>query len=242
MVLRHWVSGVALALLIGAAGAAQTLPADKPAVVHLLTPAEVNPQGLLPPPPREGSTEQKAELAELHRIQDARTPADLAQAEWDNAHEDPSAFAATLGPRFDMAKLPATARLLLTIEHEQSAAKKLAKVAFHRPRPWVLDPTLVGCAHADDKPNSSYPSGHTTMAFAMAVTLADLIPDRAGDIFARAQQYGQSRLVCGVHYRSDIIAGQVLGTAVGVELLHSPALRADLDAARQELHAAGIAP
>jgi acid phosphatase (class A) len=221
-----------LALTFAAPALAQEAPAPS-----ILAAADVDPVRLLPPPPPEGSAAQKAELAELHRIQETRTPSQLALARWDNDHEDPSAFAPTLGPNFDMAKLPATAKLLKIVDHEQSVAKKLGKTAFGRPRPWVVDPTLVGCDHADDKPKSSYPSGHTTMGFAMAVVLADLLPDRAQAILARAQEYAEDRLVCGVHFRSDIVAGQALGVAVGVQLLHAPALKADLEAARQELAA-----
>lgn len=201
----------------------------------ILSAADIDPLRLLPPPPPEGSAAQTAELAELHRIQETRTAARFGQAKWDNDHEDPSAFIPTLGPNFDMAKLPATARLLVIVDHEQSVAKKMAKAAFGRSRPWIVDPSLVGCDHADDKPKTSYPSGHTTMGYAMAVVLADLLPNRAQAILARAQDYGESRLICGVHFRSDIVAGQALGTAVGVELLHAPALQADIAAARQEL-------
>jgi acid phosphatase (class A) len=219
-----------LALTLVAPAWAQEAPAPT-----ILSAADVDPVRLLPPPPPEGSAAQKAELAELHRIQDARTPAQLAQAKWDNDHEDASSFAPTLGPAFDLAKLPATAKLLKIVDHEQSVAKKRGKAAFGRLRPWLIDPTLVGCEHSDDKPRSSYPSGHTSMAFAMAVVLADLLPDRAPAILARAQEYGEDRLVCGVHFRSDVVAGQALGTAVGVQLLHAPALKADIEAARQEL-------
>lgn len=225
-----------LASLLALTLATPTLAQDaaQPAAT-ILSAGEIDPVRLLPPPPPEGSAAQKAELAELHRIQESRTPSQLALAEWDNDHEDPSAFAPTLGPNFDMATLPATAKVLKIVEHEQSAAKKLGKAAFGRSRPWVVDPTLVGCDHADDKPKSSYPSGHTTMGYAMAVVLADLIPDRSQAILARAQEYAEDRLVCGVHFRSDIVAGQALGTAVAVQLLHAPAFQADLEAARREL-------
>ncbi|WP_374572094.1 phosphatase PAP2 family protein [Phenylobacterium sp.] len=244
---RSLAYAAALAVLACAPALAQSpssqMDAPPPAAYpgKILKAEDVDPRGLLPPPPAEGSAAQKAELAELHQIQDSRTPSEFALAEWDNIHEDPSAFAPTLGPKFDMAELPATARLLEIVEHEQSAAKKLAKAEFHRPRPWVVDSTVVGCDHSDDKPNTSYPSGHTTMAFTMAVVLSDLMPERSQDIFARASEYAHDRMVCGVHFRSDIVAGQAFGTAIGVQLVHAPELQGELEAARQELHAAGLA-
>lgn len=232
----------AAAVLFCAGPMARAAPsvADTPAASAQALGA-IDPLRLLPPPPLEGSAVQAGELAELRRIQADREPASLARAEWDNAHEDASAFEPTLGSGFDLAHLPQTARLLAAVRAEQSTAKKRAKADFHRPRPWVRDPSLVGCPHGDDKPNSSYPSGHATMAFAMAVVLADLIPDRAQDLLARAADYSQNRLVCGVHFRSDIVAGQAFGTAIGVELLASPHLQAALDAARNELRQAGVA-
>jgi acid phosphatase (class A) len=230
---------VCVGLLAGAGPQRVTAQAASPDL--LLSATATDPVRLLPPPPPEGSDQQKAELAELRHLQETRTPSEFALANWDNLHEDPSAFAPTLGPAFDMASLPATAHLLEIVRREESAAKKQAKTRFQRLRPWMLDAGLVGCDPADDKPNSSYPSGHTTMAFAMAVVLADLIPDRAADLLARAQQYGEDRLVCGVHFRSDIAAGQTLGTAIGAELLQTPALQPDLEAARRELIAAGLA-
>jgi acid phosphatase (class A) len=212
-----------------------------PAAAPVGAPVAIDPMRLLPPPPAEGSALQKAEIAELHRIQRARTPAELARAAWDSEHETPSgAYQATLGPKFDLAALPATSRVLDEVLREQSAAKKLGKGEFHRPRPWIVDPTLVGCDHSDDKPNSSYPSGHATMAFSVGVVLADLMPDRAQAILARAGDYARNRLVCGVHFPSDIAAGQALGTAVAVEVLHEAAFQPDLEAARAELRSAGL--
>ncbi len=42
----------------------------------------------------------------------------------------------------------------------------------------------------------------------MGVVLAAVMPDKAQIILARASEFGEHRLVCGVHFRSDIVAGQ----------------------------------
>jgi len=67
---------------------------------------------ILPPPPPEGSAQQRAELEELRHIQAVRMPDRLAQVRWDDAHEDPTAFAGVIGPAFDLKTLPKTAALL----------------------------------------------------------------------------------------------------------------------------------
>jgi len=61
-------------------------------------------------------------------------------------------------------------------------------------------------------------------------------------ILAHTTDYVESRLVCGVHYRSDLQAGQVLGNVLVARLMTKPEFRAEMEAARAELTAAHIAP
>ena len=72
----------------------------------------------------------------------------------------------------------------------------------------------------------------------MGVVLASLMPAKSQDILARASQYAERRLVCGVHYRSDIVAGQEYGTLLALRLMQNPAFKAQMEAARKELAAA----
>ncbi len=57
----------------------------------------------------------------------------------------------------------------------------------------------------------SYPSGHTTTAYQAGITLATLLPQLAPQILARASEAGNNRIVLGVHYPLDIIAGRMNG-------------------------------
>jgi membrane-associated phospholipid phosphatase len=66
------------------------------------------------------------------------------------------------------------------------------------------------------------------------------MPERAGPILARPSRYAQSRIVCEQHFRSDLAAGQQLGTLVAERLRAKPAFTALFAAARQELVAASI--
>lgn len=227
---------LALAVSLTSAPAWAQAPSSR-----FLDPADLDPVLILPPPPADGSPAQVAGLAELHRIQDARTPEQLAQAKHDDELEDVRAIADVLGPPFDLAKFPATARVFADLRREDSAAARRAKADFERNRPWVGDATLSPCSK-EDAPKSSYPSGHATMGYAAAVLLSDLIPGNAQVILARAADYAQNRLVCGMHYREDIEAGQVLGTVLVLKLLQKPAFRAEVEAARAELTAVHLAP
>lgn len=145
-----------------------------------------------------------------------------------------------MGPGFDLAKLPATAKLMGDVRREEKAAADKAKAFFKRKRPWIADASLQSCSR-DDEPLSSYPSGHATMGYSMALVLADIAPQNAQALLARAQDYADSRLVCGMHVGTDIVAGQALGTAVALELLRNPTFHAERDVAAAELKAAGLA-
>jgi acid phosphatase (class A) len=214
-------------------------PAFAMAQATVVAPGQIDPAVILPPPPAEGSAQQRAELDELRNIQAARTTDRLAEAQWDDAHENATAFASVIGAAFDLKALPKTAALLAEVQTAQAALASQAKAYFHRARPFVVDPSLVGCSRGT-KAYTSYPSGHATMAYTIAPVLEALMPAKAAAIAKRADDYAYSRLVCEVHYRSDLRAGQILGTWTATMLLRAPALQPRFEAARQELAAAGL--
>ena len=244
--MRRTIACLALAATCLVAGAglaeAQTATAKPAPVSKFLSPGDLDPALLLPPPPAHDAPAAVEGRAELHRIAaSARTPQRLAQARHDDEVEDVRAFADVLGAGFDLGRLPATARLFADLRNEDSVAAKRAKAYFKRERPFLNDPDLDVCDDRHDKQNS-YPSGHATMGWAAATTLARLIPGKAQAILARTSDYAESRLICGVHYRGDIQAGEVLGTVLVAELMTKPAFRAEFEAARAELTAARLAP
>lgn len=220
---------LAALLLLGAAATAETvIPAA---------------QNLLPPPPAPGSAKAASELDELHRLQAASTQAQLAAAAYDDRHEDGTIFTVVLGPAFDMEKLPATRALLAEVSEVESETTKQPKTFFHRDRPWLVDPTIKTCTeHKPGPAANSYPSGHSTVGFAMAQVMAALVPGKANDLLARASLFAENRLACGYHFRSDIVAGQELGTVMALDLMAKPAFQAKMAAARRELQAAQIIP
>ena len=236
-----------LAVLV--AGQAQAQPATQPptlpapaAASKFLAPGDLDPALVLPPPPADDAPAAAEGRAELHRIAaTVRTPARLAQAKADDALEDVRVFAPLFGPDFDLARLPNTAKLFADLRTEDSLAAKQAKAFFKRERPWLKEPDLDVCDDRHDSKNS-YPSGHATMGYAASAVLAELAPNHAQAVLARAADYAESRLVCGVHYRGDLEAGHVLATALIDRLMTKPQFRAEVEAARTELTAAHIAP
>jgi acid phosphatase (class A) len=226
-----------------AAGAAAAQPAPKaPAVSKFLQPGDIDPALILPPPPAADSSLGKAELAELRRLAAERTPERLAQAKQDDEIEDVRSIAAPFGPALNLEHYPATAKLFADLRNEDSLAAKAAKAYFKRPRPFeVGGKDLDVCDDGHDH-NNSYPSGHATMGYTAAAVLANLMPGNAQVILAHTEDYVESRLYCGVHYRSDLRAGQVLGNVLALKLMEKPAFREELEAARAELTKAHVAP
>ena len=213
--------------------AAAVVPAPAAA---LLAPADVDASRLLPPP-APGSALARSELTELHAIHGRATLAMNAAASRDSADEKPDLFDGVLG--FDVMALPATAKVLSEVQEEEEEATKPAKAYFHRDRPWIVDASIATCD--PDKPGpatNSYPSGHSTTGWSIGIVLAALMPEKAQTILARADEFAENRLVCGVHFRSDIEAGRQYGTEIALKLMALPSFKADMDAARAELRAA----
>jgi undecaprenyl-diphosphatase len=86
------------------------------------------------------------------------------------------------------------------------------KDLVHRPRPFL---TIKGLVPVIIPHGFSFPSGHATLAMAMAVVLAFHFPKARSLVYTLAVLIGFSRVYFGVHYLSDVLAGFVLGTVVG---------------------------
>ena len=205
---------------------------------------------LLPPPPTAGS----AALAldeEVHRTSLAvrGTP------RWQVATEDadltfPRAagtFSCALNAPITEQETPRLYTLMRRIRTDASAATNKAKDTYKRVRPFVVhqEPT---CSPEDEKSlrqNGSYPSGHTTIGWTWALVLSEIAPAQADAILARGRAFGQSRLICNVHWQSDVTEGYITGAATVARLHADPAFRADVEAAKEELaavHAKGLKP
>ncbi|WP_239025956.1 phosphatase PAP2 family protein [Sphingomonas paeninsulae] len=219
-------------LLVAAAPVPKTAP--------LLTARDLDPALVLPPPPASGSAQAVAELAELHAQELTRTPAEEATARRDGDTKNATIFAEVLGSKFVLEQLPATTAMLALVRASEKDVVDRGKDHFRRMRPYAVDTTLKSCKHSDEI-YTSYPSGHTSMAFSMGEVLARLVPESADAILTRAARYGQSRIVCEQHFGSDITAGQQLGTLIAERLMGKPDFRIAFDAARMELIQAGIA-
>jgi acid phosphatase (class A) len=228
---RKYLAGTALTLL---------LLAGQPALaVEWIN--RIPLETIIPPPPARGSATEQAEIAEILKARASVTPAQLAQAKSDNDTEDPTIFAAVIGPGFNLSKLPKTKFLLDRVMDVDRSDSSAAKKYFHRSRPWIVDPKVQTCApHESGPADTSYPSGHTMLGYELGVVLASLMPNHATAILARAEQYGENRIICGFHFRSDVTAGEQFGTVLAVEMMQHPTFQGWFKDAQAELKAAGL--
>ncbi len=115
-------------------------------------------------------------------------------------------------------------------------AYRAPKDHYHRRRPFdVLHESMLSSYEEpyliDD---GSYPSGHTLRGYTTALLLSEINPDNADTIMARGYMYGESRVIVGAHWQSDVDAAR-LGSAIFVSRLHtSPEFLEQLAKAQKE--------
>ncbi len=84
------------------------------------------------------------------------------------------------------------------------------KKATGRKRPCAIEPHCWATLLPPDQ--FSFPSGHTITAFAVAVSLSRFYPELAPGLFFCAVSVAASRILLGMHFLSDVLAGAVIGT------------------------------
>mgnify|MGYP002718518166 CR=1 FL=1 len=222
-------------------------PAAKPYLADTALPDALK---ILPAPPAHDAPLDKADRAAF-----SSTRALKGSPRWEIASNDVAEgaaavlenFACVLGTRIDQARVPAVINLLERARLDLARATRGPKVHYRRLRPFVGNEAPICVQRSQALADSfSYPSGHATQGWAYALILAALVPEKATPILVRGRAYGESRIVCGVHWLSDVVAGRLTGTAVFAALMGDPTFRADLEKARAELRAAlagaGTAP
>lgn len=198
---------------------------------------------LIPPPPARGSAAQARDTASakaavaLHggpRWDQATTDADL---KFPGAAET---FACALDVRVSETDTPRLYTLLRRSLADIGLSPYPTKTKYMRARPFTVNGKPI-CTPGDDaalRKDGSYPSGHSAIGWGWGLILAEAAPDRADALLARGRAFGQSRVVCNVHWLSDTEEGRMMAAATVARLHADPDFRADLDAARAEIAAA----
>ena len=131
-------------------------------------------------------------------------------------------YSGVLGVDIGKESTPAIYRMLTIGLLTTDQAGKLPKNHYMRTRPYVYydEPTIYPQDEKWLRTNGSYPSGHTILGWSAALLLTEMAPDKADTIMARGYMYGQSRVIAGYHWQSDVDAARLVASAA-VARLHA---------------------
>ena len=220
-------------------------PPTDPKMVQGYLPKDQSPNSLtlLPAPPAPTSAAFAADQEAFRTTRALRNTPRWSLAVKDanlNFPEAPQAFSCALNAPITADAMPNLYVLMRRSMTDAGAATRAAKNHYKRVRPFVENKE-TSCTPDDESflaRNGSYPSGHTSAGWTWALILAEIAPERADAILSRGLAFGQSRVICGVHWQSDVTAGRVVAAAVVARLHTDPVFRAQIKAARKEWLAA----
>lgn len=205
--------------------------------------ADTSPDSLaiLPPPPAENSIaflRDKADY-ETGRVLKNRERTELAARDA-NYKNFGQAFSEAFGMEISAEHTPVLYLLLNEVlQDSHDYAMRSAKDHYMRVRPFVVykDPTCTPEQDNKMAKTGSYPSGHSSFGWAAALVLAEINPARETEILKRGMDFGESRVVCGAHWQSDVDNGRIMGAAVVAALHANPRFANTLSEAKKEFAA-----
>ena len=197
---------------------------------------------LLPTPPEQSSTRFKYdEERYLWGKKQRETPRGDQAAADDNLEGEgvPLAFSESFGIQISKEQTPEIYRLVLKMREDAGdLACRLAKRHYMRVRPFTSykEQTCNPTQQQELSSNGSYPSGHTAIGWATALVLAEINIDRQNEILKRGYEMGESRVICGYHFQSDVDAARLVASAVVARLHADKGFMKQLAKAKKEFN------
>ena len=193
----------------------------------------------LPAPPAKGSPAFKYDIQRYRWGKEQRKDPDRAAMAKRDAVWTYEALLGELSVPFGLAisaeATPQIWTLMETSLQTMNPIRVAPKAYYHRIRPfeYFKEPTLTG---EDDelRGEGSYPSGHTLRGWLAALLLAEVNPAAANAIYARAWAYGESRVIAGAHWQSDVDVSRGAASICYSSLQTSAAFRAQMELAQDE--------
>jgi len=145
-------------------------------------------------------------------------------------------FSGALGMEITQEETPEIYKLINTSLRTADQVTRKPKKFYMRKRPFdkFQEATLTPWKDNELKRNGSYPSGHTVRGWTIAMVLAEVAPEKADTLFARGYMYGDSRVIVGAHWQSDVDAGRLASTAVYTLMHTKEAFTEQMRRAREE--------
>ena len=194
----------------------------------------------LPAPPDTTSTQFVYDITQYMWGKLQRLNEERAQQAIDNAVEDIpemlEQFSVPFGMELSKENTPCIYHVLYRGVLSVRLAATKPKTEYMRKRPFSRfnEPSLLPEGEERLRLNGSYPSGHTVRGWAMALLLCEINPAAQDDILKLGYEWGQSRVIAGYHWQSDVDASRLVAAA-GYARLHTNAeFLSDIAAARAE--------
>lgn len=150
----------------------------------------------------------------------------------------PEAFSEAFGIEISPETTPEILKLVINMREDAGdLATRSAKNYYMRKRPFAFFNEMTCDPEQQEElsTNGSYPSGHTAIGWATALVLAEINPGRQDDILKRGYEMGQSRVICGYHFQSDVDAARLVASGVVARLHANDEFNDQLAKAKKEL-------
>lgn len=180
-----------------------------------------DPTKYLPDPPAEGTAQYEYDVKTYNESKTYRDTSrgDMAVSDADASLENMiRIFSPLLGVTISSSNTPEIYTLLSRIFPVATQSSSEAKEHYNRRRPYVVFDEHTGYPAEEDelRNNGAYPSGHSLLGWLVGLTLSEINPANMESIMSRAYEFGQSRVILGYHWQSDVTTGRyVAGAAFG---------------------------
>lgn len=232
---RHVAAG--LGLMLGFAFA-QPASAQQRSYLIWLEPGKIDLASVIGLPPAQNSPEQRAEFETVLQISSSRTP-EREKAAIADQYQTLVRFLDGMDHSYVEGSQREMRLMFREAQIELGIVLLSVRRLTNRQRPFtVWNKVRVKPCPGGRPDGSSFPAGHAATAALFAELLSQAAPELADKFEARVKTYNESRLVCGFHYPSDLVAGDKAGRVVAKALLAQTAFRARFDETLPEIRKA----
>jgi acid phosphatase (class A) len=228
------LSAAALCLVTSSAFALS----DKP----YITKDDIDIASLLPSPPKETSPAGQIDIQVIKNLQANMTP-ERAKAIRDDLPQDVYNIAGPVfGPNFTKEKFPLVGQFIEKVVKDAGFGVGPIKQKYMKARPFKYTEELAAAFPdiAKATGGATYPSGHSTTSFEVALVLGTMFPSKRDALYERAYTYSLHRITSGAAYPTDAEGGHMAATLAVAEMMKKPEFRADFEAVKAELTKGGI--
>lgn len=145
----------------------------------------------------------------------------------------PEIFALYADRELTREEYPKLYRLLDRMSYTSKLVNDHSKEYWNVTRPYLVDKKVNMLI--TPSPGACYPSGHTTSSNVHAQILGLLIPEKSDDLQKLSKKISQRRILVGMHYPHDIVAGEQLSRLVIGGLMQNKEFLKDFAAAKEEI-------